>query len=156
MTSAKTGRREGVSSPPGMWIRSRRAIAGGAVLLTLCLPASDLLPAARWNLHIWSRLRQLVRNAPDTNQDLANRELVPFLPPAGPVGFLNVSSGDPTRPWFFLQYSLAPRTVVASIDQEFVIEYGVPTGTAGLSRDVRFALVKAFGDDLRLFRRVSR
>ena len=91
------------SEPSLRWIRSARAIAGGAVLLLLCLPASDMLPVAQWNLHIWGRLRQLARNAPDTSQDLANRELTAFLPATGPVGFLNVSAGDPRRAWFFLQ-----------------------------------------------------
>ena len=115
-----------------------------------------MLPVAQWNLHIWGRLRQLSRNAPDTNQDLANRELTAFLPATGLVGFLNVSGGDARRVWFFLQYSLAPRTLVPSIDQEFVIEYGIPSGTPGLGGDARFALVKAITVDLRVFRRVSR
>ena len=138
------------------WIRSARALAGGAVVLLLSLPASDMLPVAQWNLHIWGRLRQLARDAPDTTQDLANRELTAFLPASGLVGFLNVSGGDATREWYFLQYSLAPRTVVPSIDQEFVIEYGIPTGTPGLGGDARFTLVKAFAVNLRVFRRVSR
>jgi len=137
-------------------MRTARAIAGGAVLLLLCLPASDLLPVARWNLHIWDRFRELSRDAPDTGQDRFNRELAPYLPLTGPVGFLNVSPGDPKRTWFFLQYSLAPRTLVASIDQEFVIESGVPAGATGLGQDPRFALVKSFADDLRVFRRVVR
>ena len=143
------------SDPSYRWIRLRRVIAGGAVLL-LCLPASDIIPAAQWNLHVWGRLRQLARQAPDTGQDRENFALAPFLPPAGPVGFVSVSPADPKRTWFFLQYSLAPRTLVPSADPEFVIEHGVPSGAAGLGSDPRFALVKAFGDDLRVFRRVSR
>ena len=122
----------------------------------MCLPAWDSVPIVRRNLHVWGRLRQLARQSPDTGQDLENSALAPFLPPAGPVGFVSVSPADPKRTWFFLQYSLAPRTLVPSIDQEFVIEHGVPTGATGLGRDPRFALVKAFGDDLRVFRRVSR
>jgi hypothetical protein len=133
----------------------RQAVAGLAVVL-LSLPASALIPSAQWNLHVWSRLRQLRRDAPDVGQDRFNRELTPFLPPAGRIGFLNVSTEDPRRPWFFLQYSLAPRTLVPSIEEQFVIEYGAPRGAAGLSRDGRFALVKALGDELRVFRRISR
>ena len=124
-------------------------------MLLLSLPASDLLRTMQLNLHTWSRLRQQERYAPDTSEDLANRELARFLPPKGQVGFLNVSGGDATRTWFFLQYSLAPRTLVPSIDHEFVIEYGGPRGTAGLSGDARFGLVKAFANNVRVFRRVS-
>jgi len=126
------------------------------VLLLLGLPTSDLLRVAQWNLHIWGRLRQLARDAPGTSQDRLNQELASYLPPTGIIGFLNVSGGDARRAWFFLQYSLAPRTLVPSIDQEFVIEYGVSPGANGLGRDAHFALVKAFADDLRVFRRISR
>lgn len=138
------------------WIRCARAFAGGAILLLLFLPTSDMFAVAQWNLHTWGRLRQLARAAPDTARDLANRELASVLPTTGLVGFLNVSDGDATPVWYFLQYSLAPRTVVPSIDQEFVIEYGIPTRTTGLGGDARFALVKAFAADLRVFRRISR
>jgi len=126
------------------------------VLLLLYLPASDLVPVAEWNLHTWGRLRERRRDAPDTGQDRINHELTSFLPATGAVGFLNASTGDATRARFFLQYSLAPRLLVPSIDQDFVIEFGVPTATTGLSRDPRFALVKEFAQDLRVFRRVSR
>lgn len=132
------------------------SFASGAVVLLLSLPASDMVPIAQWNLHTWGRLQERRRDAPDTGQDRLNRELTPFLPAAGPIGFLNVSGGDATRAQFFLQYSLAPRTLVASTDQEFVIEFGVPAGTVGLSGDARFGLVKSFAVDLRVFRRVSR
>jgi hypothetical protein len=135
------------------WIRFRHAVAACAVLM-LSLPASDLVRTGQSNLRISSSLRQLGRYPPDTSRDLANRELTRFLPPTGQVGFLNVSGRDATQTWFFLQYSLAPRTLVPSIDHEFVIEFGAREA-AGLSGDTRFRFVKAFANDLRVFRRVS-
>ena len=145
------------SESSSRWIfRSARTIACGAVLLLLYLPASDMVPIAQWNLHTWGRLRERHRDAPDTGQDRANQALASVLPATGVVGFLNASTGDATRARYFLQYSLAPRLLVPSIDQEFVIEYGVPSATTGLSRDARFALVKEFAQDLRVFRRISR
>ena len=140
----------------GRGIRFVRTVAGATVLLLLYLPASRLVPITQWNLHTWGRLNERKRDAPDAGQDRINQQLTSYLPATGRVGFVNVTAGDATRARFFLQYSLAPRLVVPSLDEEFVVEYGVPGDATGLGRDTRFALVKEVAYDLRLFRRVSR
>lgn len=122
--------------------------------LLLVLPASAILPMTRWNLHVWQRLHTARRESPDIGLDRVHRALAFHLPARGVVGFQHVGDPDQRRLFFRLQYSLAPRKIVTSTDQEFVIEAGPPAASGSLSRNPRFVLVVALDDELRLFRRL--
>lgn len=108
----------------------------------------------RWNLHIWQRLRTAHRESPDLGLDRVHRTLALHLPARGIVGFQHVGEPDQRRLFFRLQFSLAPRKIVTSIDSEFVIEGGPTAASDSLSRNARFVLVVTVDDDLRLFRRL--
>jgi hypothetical protein len=137
----------------------RPALAGAAALCLLW-PAASLYPDVAWNLHVWSRLRHAGRRAPDTDADIRNRALIPFLPPAGPVclsmaSLVRYSPVTQQQIEQFTQYSLAPRVLRLSSDCEFVIERGPSSAPSSLVHDPAFGLVMANGDDLRLFRRAT-
>jgi hypothetical protein len=155
------------STPPGTVSPSAtrrpgfRLIIAGAVAACLLLPAAGSYSAVAWNLHVWRRLRDAGRRAPDSDIDVENRALRPFLPPAGPVGFSVASiaergSAEQQQIEQFLQYSLVPRELVLTTAPEFVIEKGPATAPASLAGNAAFVLVTAVDDDLRLFRRVPR
>lgn len=138
-----------------------RLIAAALLTLGLLWPAWAGEPDLAWQLHVWNRLKQAGRRAPDSDIDAANRALLSYLPPAAPVGFSVASlagrtPADQQHLEQFLQYSIAPRPLVLSIDPDFVIESGPPAGPASLAHDPSFVLVVAINDDLRLFRRVKR
>ena len=60
----------------------------------LLWPAMAAYPDLTWNLHVWNRLRQAGRRAPDSDIDAQNRQLVAGLPPAVPVGLSVASIAD--------------------------------------------------------------
>jgi hypothetical protein len=127
----------------------------------LLWPAATVYHDTAWAMHVWTRLRQTHRAAPDSADDATNRALIPYLPREGPIGFSVASVGarpsaDQLRIEQFLQYSLAPRLLVLSTNQAFVLEYVAPDASVSLAHDPTFALVASSGDRLRLFRRVRR
>jgi hypothetical protein len=136
-----------------------RSIAGAAILLLLLVPASDLLPLTRWNWHIWARLRQAGREAPDTALDRSYHQLVAYLPVRGEVGFMSadpLQSTDVARVFGFLQYSLSPRQLVASADCPVVIFYSPGSADPPILHDPQFTLVTAPGNGLFVLRRTGR
>ncbi|MEX2661217.1 MAG: hypothetical protein WD227_04770 [Vicinamibacterales bacterium] len=141
-------------------LRSLRRILAGLAPLLLVLPAWTSVSDTRINLNRVNRLKTAGRVAPDTGQDLEYRELLRHLPPRGRVGFL---FGDPAAPpsaaqagrrHFFLNYSLAPRLLVASADEPTVIA-GDAHARGRLLGDGRFELVADVGGGLSVFRRTK-
>lgn len=142
--------------PAGKPTRSRaRTAVTWTVPLLLFLPASTLIPAARWNVHLIGRLRELNRPSPDAGLDGYYRSLNPFLPRGGPVGFNMAGASDDGRTFFRMQYALVPLQLLRSPDAEFVVEVGPVDADNSLAKDRRFALVTTRGDDLRLYRKVQ-
>ena len=70
-------------------------------------------------------------------------EIVPALPPSGVVGYWNDQDGSPAeqQEYYLLQYALAPRVVVKSLAQQFIVatvhsaESRVPGANLELVRD---------------------
>jgi hypothetical protein len=137
-------------------IRRRASVL---VWLLLAYPAADCLHLAYWNIHRWQRLRSTGREAPQVWFDRYLRTIGPYVPPTGSIGLVLVGSPpseDAVRIRSLFQYALAPRQIVTSDDGEFVIAYGPASADVAIARNTAFQLVRTFGDDLRLFRRVSR
>jgi hypothetical protein len=137
---------------------SNRRLAGTLVLLLLAYPAAGSVQLTRWNIHVWQRLRSAQRPAPQASVDRYLRRVAAYVPAHGKVGL--VLSGAPpredaVRSLYLFQYALAPRQIVLSSDCEFVILYGPADAGMPIDGDA-FHLIKAVGDDLRLFRRAVR
>jgi hypothetical protein len=136
-----------------------RRLAGTLVSLILAYPASGSVPLTRWNIHLWQRLRSAHQEAPQASFDRYLRTVQAYVPAHGQVGL--VLAGPPDREdafniLFRLQYALAPRQIVSSSDCEFVIVYGPLSVETPIADAAAFQLIKAVGDDLRVFRRVAR
>lgn len=142
--------------------RSRLRLAIAALAAAgLVWPAASAWPDIAWNLHVWGRLRHAGRRAPDSDFDADNRALLPFLPPAAPVGFSVASIADlppvdQQRIEGFLRYSIVPHELRLSTDTEFVIEKGLATMPTSLTRNSAFVVVASVGSELRLLRKVGR
>jgi hypothetical protein len=122
----------------------------------LLLSGLDCVPSIRANMHLWSRLREKHREAPDTGWDRYYRQMVPYLPERGRVGLVQVAVAGTTaraRENYFLQYALAPHLVMPGSDEEFVIAYGPPAAAGSLLDPAKFSLVRSFYDDFALYRR---
>jgi hypothetical protein len=132
-----------------------RRLFSRLVPLLLILPMSASLPRIRVHL------KQLEQSGAgeggvDTRSDVQNRKIAQHLPPRGRVGFLFArpqSSDDHARAHYFMNYSLAPRLVVPSEDDETMIAYG-DEARRRLAQNPRFELVGEFGEGLSVFRRV--
>jgi hypothetical protein len=143
----------------GRLVGRARSIAGTAVLLLLLVPASDLLPLTRWNWHLWGRLREAGRQAPDTATDQFYQRLAAYLPARGTVGFMStdpLQSADVARVFGFLQYSLSPRQIIGSADCPVVIFYSPGSADPAILHEHQFALVSAPGNGLFVLRRTGR
>jgi hypothetical protein len=145
-------------SPSRVPAAGTRRIAGCAVLLLLALPIWDSLASLRWNVHVWRRLRNEHKVAPDDWRDAYNSKLVAYLPASGPIGLVHSGPGTPkgrARNHYLLQYSLAPRRLVESSDVRFVIVVGEGSERSSLRDDSHFELVRAFDEGLTVFRRID-
>src|SRR5690348_18038338 len=94
-----------------------RALAAAATLALILWPAGTMLPATEWNLHVWSRLRERHRRAPDTDTDALYRRVAAFTPPDAVVGLVlppAMKPADRQRTLYFAQYALAPRRVTTA------------------------------------------
>lgn len=136
--------------------RQNSRLAGALVSLLLLYPAADSVQLTRWNIHLWQRLRSH-REAPQASFDRYLRAVAAYVPENGTVGL--VLAGPPqhdgeVRIRYLLQYALAPRQIVSSSDCTFVIVFGPVSGETPIVDGAAFQLIKAVGDDLRVFRRV--
>jgi hypothetical protein len=143
------------SLPP--WRRAIVVLATTSLSWPAAAAYRDTVRAA----HAWAQLRHAHRDAADSVDDATNRALISYLPRDGVIGFSvasvsAMSPADRLRVEQFLQYSLAPRVLVLSTDQTFVIEYVTPDARVSLADDPAFALVASSDDRLRLFRRLAR
>ena len=137
---------------------SNRRLAGTLVLLLLTYPAAGSVQLTRWNIHVWQRLRSADRESPQASVDQYLRRVAAYVPAHGKVGLVlsgSPSSEDAGRSLYLFQYALAPRQIVLSPDCEFVIVSGPAAAGTPIDGDA-FQLIKAIGDDLRLFRRAVR
>jgi len=137
---------------------SPRRLAGTLVLLLLTLPAAGSVQRTRWNIHVWQRLRSADKESPQASFDRYLRRVATYVPAHGRVGLVlsdSPSSEDAVRTLYLFQYALAPRQIVLSPDCDFVIVYGPASSGTPIDGDA-FHLIRAVGDDLRLFRRALR
>ena len=129
-------------------------------LALLVLPAWDAASAASRNYDLWARMRARGRVPPDSGWDREYRALVPYLPPSAPIGLLQAFPGANTatreRHYYFLQYAMSPRLVHPGADHEFVVLQGTAVNAATAIDSARFTLVRRFGDDFALYRRIAR
>ena len=128
-------------------------------LALLGLSAWDAVSAASRNRELWTRLRTRGRVPPDTGWDREYRALLPYLPPAEPIGLVQVLPGGITareRQYYFLQYAMAPRLVLPGVEQEFVVVQGAAADADIAIDPGTFTLVQRFGDDFALYRRIRR
>jgi len=110
-------------------------------------------------VHLWLRLHNEQKVPPDLVRDRAYRQLLAYLPVGGTVGLMHTGSGtaiDRARTHYWLQYSLAPLFLVESSDRSFVIVSGSPSTGSSLREDPAFELMRSFGDELSVYRRVIR
>lgn len=135
-----------------------RLLAGLLLLGLLALPAVASARHIRWNVHLWHRLRQAHREAPQTALDESVRRIGMYLPGHGEVGL--VQTGAPSleassRTLYQVQYALAPRLVRPSACCEFVIVWG--PAMPPLPADAgHYAQIADVDGEIRLFRRVRR
>ena len=135
-----------------------RRLAGTLVLLLLTLPAAGSVQRTRWNIHVWQRLRSADKESPQASFDRYLTQVATYVPAHGRVGLVlsdSPSSEDAVRTLYLFQYALAPRQIVLSPDCDFVIVYGPASAGTPIDGDT-FHLIRAVGDDLRLFRRALR
>ena len=129
-------------------------------LALLLLPIADAATAASRNNDLWSRMRARGRVPPDSGWDREYRALLPYLPAAQPIGLVQALPGANTatreRHYYFLQYAISPRLVTPGADQEFVVVQGGAADAAAAVDPVVFLLVRRFGDDFALYRRIAR
>lgn len=122
----------------------------------LVLSAWDSVPKTRERLALWSRMRERHRIPPDAGWDRAYAGMIPYLPPRGRVGLVQVlpqGTLPQQRQYFFLQYALAPRLLMPGSGEEFVIAYGPAAAHTTLLDTARFSLVKPFDDEFAIYRR---
>jgi hypothetical protein len=137
----------------------RRTLAGCALVFALALPGLDSWRSAQLHMHLWLRLHNEHKVPPDLVRDREYRQLLAYLPVGGTVGLMHTGSGtaiDRARTHYWLQYSLAPRLLVESTDRSFVIVSGSPSTGSPLREDPAFELMRSFGDELSVYRRVIR
>ena len=123
----------------------------------LLLSAWDSVPKTRERVALWSRMRERHRVAPDAAWDAVYAGMIPYLPPRGRVGLVQVlpqGTLPQQRQYFFLQYALAPRLLMPGADDEFVIVYGPAAARPALLDIARFSLVKPFDDEFAIYRRI--
>jgi hypothetical protein len=122
----------------------------------LLLSAWDSVPKTRERLALWSRMRERHRVAPDAAWDRVYAGMIPYLPPRGRVGLVQVlpqGTLPQQRQYFFMQYALAPRLLVPGADDQFVLAYGPAAAHPALLDTARFSLVKLFDDEFAIYRR---
>jgi hypothetical protein len=139
-------------------IVQHRSVATALISLLLMYPAAGSVPLARWNIHLWQRLRSH-KEPPQASFDRYLRAVGAYVPANGTIGLVLAGSprlDDAVRIRYLLQYALAPRQIVPSPDCAFVIVYGPVSGDAPFADAAAFQLIKVVGDDLRVFRRVPR
>ena len=105
-------------------------------------------------MHLWQRLRTAHRDAPDVSRDQLFRDLLPFLPDRGPIGFQITGGYKDNAPLLAARYALAPRQVLDSPAAQFVIEAGPASGPTSLAGNSDFDLVVERGD-IRVYRKKS-
>jgi hypothetical protein len=139
-----------------MTLQNRR-LAGTLVSLLLLYPAADSVRLIRWNMHLWQRL-QWHKEAPQATFDRYLRAVEAYIPANGTIGLVVVGlpPHEAVRIRYFLQYALAPRQIVPSSDSAFVIVYGLVSDESPFFDAAAYQLVKAVGEELRVFRRVVR
>ena len=108
------------------------------------------------------------RTRPDlvSEQDRAYRELIPWLPERGRIGYRPTEdwpSADAIRRFYLAEYALTPRVIVIGTAPEFVIAHpgppidvdkGVVISPARDPQLAGFVLYEAAESGLRIFRRV--
>jgi hypothetical protein len=141
------------------WPRPMRAAAAPLVLLLLGFPAYELVTALRQAVSAVRPLRQMGLPAPDAATDRAYETLAASLPPAGRIGFVREPMGpaaDFAASVMFLQYSLAPRLVVASWEPDVVLVQGDTTKLAATLQQHSLEMTHDLGGGWRVFRRTHR
>ena len=137
---------------------TRRQFAAAILALLLLWPAAGSLPRTRWDVHVWQRLQTAQRAAPQTSLDRSFQAVGAYLPPGERIGLVLLGSprpDDAARTYYLLQYALAPRQIVLGDDLEFVIAHGPASKDAPIADESVFEFVRAFGEDLRVLRRVA-
>lgn len=139
----------------GVRLKRLRGFLAVVIVCGLAAPTASSWARTGVDWRRWARLRADQRVSPDEETDRAYRALVAVLPERGSVGVHVVVSGDDGRTRFRLQYALAPRRLLDSIDTPFVVEVGADTSSESLVRNAQFLVVAAPTPDLRVFRRTS-
>jgi len=123
-----------------------------AIVLTSALSARAVL---QWNLHLWQRLDEAHRLAPQTAVDNRFKALRAYLPTDRPVclrqtpaGAADVTAAAGIR----AQYALAPRLLIDGDGCSYTIVVG--PGAAALPADGT-RVVHVFDDELLLVRRLA-
>ena len=145
--------RGGIGSVAAM---KARALAAAALLALVIWPAAAILPATEWNLHVWSRLRERHRRAPDTDTDALYRRVAGVTPPDAVIGLVlppSMSATDQQRTLYFVQYAVAPRRVSVAADAPFLVAIGPGLENAPAIRAAGVSLLHDLGDDVRVYRR---
>jgi hypothetical protein len=135
--------------------RRTRVILSWLVAALVFVPLRASLPSLEWNLHLWQRLRAAHRTSPDDDWDRSLAALASGLPPRGLVGFQFAGPPDNGRTFSRVQYALAPRQLVRSLQPTFVIEAGPASNGTSLTHRPGYVVVAQNDDDIRLLRRVN-
>jgi hypothetical protein len=142
----------GPGRPTTLWLRRSAPLLFSAILL---ISAFSVRPTLQWNLHLWHRLNELHRVAPQSALDLRYKALAAYLPSGDPVCLRQTpaSAADPTAAALIrVQYALAPRLVL----EGHTCEYTIIVGPGALASPLGSArLVHAFDDELLLIRQAT-
>ena len=132
------------------WARRAAPLGFVAIVVSSVLSARASI---QWNLHLWQRLNETHRLAPQAAMDTRFRALRAYLPTDGPVclrqtpaGAADVTAAGGIR----VQYALAPRLVIEGDACRYTIVVG--PGAAALPVDGT-RVVQVFDDELLLVRR---
>jgi len=92
--------------------------------------------------------------------DTLVREIAPALPPTGVVGYWSDIDGTPQAEqqvqleYSLVQYAMAPRVIVRSLDPEYVIVHAHPESSLPKSgMRANLEMVRDFGTGLKVFRK---
>jgi hypothetical protein len=146
--------------------RSPRSWQVRALLAAIIVVAAGIDANLVPTLNNWRRVDRASRISAVEERDRLYQQLLPWLPPAGQVGYIPAPdwpSAAAVQDFYLASYALAPRRVIVGTDPEFVIVTPAASIEADTdlsapeSKDPRlagFLLVKAVAPGARLFRRV--
>jgi hypothetical protein len=135
--------------------RRTRVMLSWLVAALVFVPFGANLPSLEQHLHVWQRLRAAHRISPDDDWDRSLAALASALPPRGLVGFQFAGPPDDGRMFFRLQYALAPRQIVRSLEPPFVIEAGPAANDTSLTHRPGYVTVVQTADEVRVLRRLK-